>query len=442
MCDNGQSSDPNGDFYHPEGIGLHPGNIEVITEETAAPGGRHFPLGGNMGQHIGKIALYAWRGPDYIDDPDTDTAGVGWIRCENWWPYQRPSFVTPPFAGYVSGHSTYSRAAAHLLSEITGDEFFPGGLGEFHAPQNEFLVFEDGPSVDIVLQWAKYADAADECSLSRIYGGIHPPADDIPGRLMGYQIGWDAYEKALEYFPDAPARATFNVNKTFSDGNPAEVAVTLSCNTGIPLEQTKMISQGSPVEFVITDFDPGTLDCDVFESVPSGYVPNYSPGAANDAIYGSVGPGDPGCHFEDVAWGEFSCGIDNELQPVTISVFKEWVDENPEFNLPQYAKIKLFCDGGPGDGIRRIISPDDPGLYSLYPHYGGTSCYVSEHAQPGVIGDSSDCNDLMIAPGSGDSCTVVNTRLFERVPTLNQYGLAILALLMLGVGWTGFRRMA
>jgi hypothetical protein len=259
---------------------------------------------------------------------------------------------------------------------------------------------------------------------------------------MGYQIGWDAYEKALEYFPDAPARATFNVNKTFSDGNPAEVAVTLSCNTGIPLEQTKMISQGSPVEFVITDFDPGTLDCDVFESVPSGYVPNYSPGAANDAIYGSVGPGDPGCHFEDVAWGEFSCGIDNELQPVTISVFKEWVDENPEFNLPQYAKIKLFCDGGPGDGIRRIISPDDPGLYSLYPHYGGTSCYVSEHAQPGVIGDSSDCNDLMIAPGSGDSCTVVNTRLFERVPTLNQYGLAILALLMLGVGWTGFRRMA
>ena len=37
---------------------------------------------------------------------------TGWVLAEGWWPYQRPSFVTPPFAGYVSGHSTFSRAAA------------------------------------------------------------------------------------------------------------------------------------------------------------------------------------------------------------------------------------------------------------------------------------------------------------------------------------------
>ena len=153
-----------------------------------------------MGENIGKIAVWAWRGPDYIEDPETDVAGVGWIRCENWWPYQRPTFVTPPFAGYVSGHSTYSRAAAYILTAITGDEFFPGGMGTFEAPMNEFLVFEDGPSVDIQLQWAKYYDAADECSLSRIYGGIHPPADDIPGRLMGAEIGREAFEHAKEIF--------------------------------------------------------------------------------------------------------------------------------------------------------------------------------------------------------------------------------------------------
>ena len=46
-------------------------------------------------------------------------------------------------------------------------------------------MFEDGPSVDLTLQWATYRDAADQCSLSRIWGGIHPPADDIPGRLIG-----------------------------------------------------------------------------------------------------------------------------------------------------------------------------------------------------------------------------------------------------------------
>ena len=46
-------------------------------------------------------------------------------------------------------------------------------------------MFEEGPSVDVVLQWATYRDASDQCSLSRIWGGIHPPADDIPGRIIG-----------------------------------------------------------------------------------------------------------------------------------------------------------------------------------------------------------------------------------------------------------------
>ena len=158
------------------------------------------PLAGEEGEHIGKVKLYAWRGPDYIDDPDEDEAGVGWILAENWWPYQRPTFITPPFAGYVSGHSTFSRAAAEVLTLLTGDAFFPGGMGEFEAKQNEFLVFEEGPSVDVTLQWATYRDASDQTSLSRIWGGIHPPADDIPGRLIGEQIGIAAFHEALEYF--------------------------------------------------------------------------------------------------------------------------------------------------------------------------------------------------------------------------------------------------
>ncbi|MEM6348655.1 MAG: T9SS type A sorting domain-containing protein, partial [Bacteroidota bacterium] len=114
--------------------------------------------------------------------------------------YQRPSFVTPPFAGYVSGHSTYSRAAAEVLTMLTGDPFFPGGMGVFDAPKNEFLVFEDGPSVDIELQWATYRDASDQTSLSRIWGGIHPPADDIPGRFIGEQVGIDAFNYAKQFF--------------------------------------------------------------------------------------------------------------------------------------------------------------------------------------------------------------------------------------------------
>ena len=61
-------------------------------------------------------------------------------------------------------------------------------------------MFEDGPSQTITLQWATYRDAADESGLSRIWGGIHPPADDIPGRFMGEQIGLDAFALADQYF--------------------------------------------------------------------------------------------------------------------------------------------------------------------------------------------------------------------------------------------------
>ena len=73
-------------------------------------------------------------------------------------------------------------------------------MGEFVAKKNEFLVFEEGPSQDVLLQWATYRDASDQCSLSRIWGGIHPPCDDIPGRIMGARIGIDAFAKAETYF--------------------------------------------------------------------------------------------------------------------------------------------------------------------------------------------------------------------------------------------------
>ena len=53
---------------------------------------------------VGKVKVRCWRGPDAIEVPLIDEAGVGWTVAEQWWPYQRPSFVTPPFAGYVSGH--------------------------------------------------------------------------------------------------------------------------------------------------------------------------------------------------------------------------------------------------------------------------------------------------------------------------------------------------
>ncbi|MFT5184105.1 MAG: hypothetical protein ACI84C_001233 [Flavobacteriales bacterium] len=189
-------------------------------------------------------------------DEDVDEAGVDWILAGNWWPYQRPTFVTPPFAGFVSGHSTFSRAAAEVMTLMTGDEFFPGGMGTFDAVQNEFLVFEEGPSVDCQLQWATYRDASDQCSLSRIWGGIHPPCDDIPGREIGKIIGPNAFDFAMNCLEAVNPRVE-NVSTDIAIVSDSDEAGTFT----ITIEYDKPMDTMLPpdVEFLSNDVNASLL---------------------------------------------------------------------------------------------------------------------------------------------------------------------------------------
>ena len=231
MAERGQCSDPDLPHYHPGGIPLVEDYIELVSEGDYLAG-PHF-------ENVGKIKLYTWRGHYYIADPETQIAGVGWILAEDWWPYQRTSFITPPFAGYVSGHSVFSRTAAEVLTFLTGDAFFPGGMGEFYCKQNAFLAFENGPENDVTLQWATYQDASDQCSLSRIWGGIHPPIDDIPGRKMGIEIGKEAFAFAEQYFNG-------QVIKENENDNNAPQNFVLSQNYPNPFNSATTISYSLP----------------------------------------------------------------------------------------------------------------------------------------------------------------------------------------------------
>lgn len=195
----GQSSDPHGPSYHPDGLPLVPGLVEVITPESSRPGRRHAALK----DFVGEIAILAW--PGNPADPKTQHGGRRWIRAVEWVPYQMDTFVTPAFAGYTSGHSTFSRSAAEVLTRFTGSPFFPGGLTTYVAAKDS-LKFERGPTTDVVLQWATYYDAADQAGQSRIWGGIHILADDFGGRRMGAAIGANVYDKARTYWAPPPSR--------------------------------------------------------------------------------------------------------------------------------------------------------------------------------------------------------------------------------------------
>jgi FG-GAP-like repeat/ASPIC and UnbV len=192
LAGKGQSSDPTGPSYDPEGLPLVPGLIEVVTAASSAPGQRHESLSG----HVGEIAVRSWEG---VPKDPARAAGVTWVLGVNWTTYQRPTFVTPAFPGYVSGHSTFSRAAAEVLASITGSPYFPGGLHEqTFAPGS--LHLEQGPRAAVTLQSASYYDAADQAGTSRLYGGIHIAVDDFAGRRVGARVGKDAWALARRYF--------------------------------------------------------------------------------------------------------------------------------------------------------------------------------------------------------------------------------------------------
>ncbi len=200
----GQSTNPGGPSYNPIGLPLVPNLIELVTSATAQTGGRH------QGLPIGAIAIYAW--PGQPSDPINQYSGVRWILAANWLPYQKKTFVTPAFPGYISGHSTFSRSAAEVMTAITGSPFFPGGLGTYTAPANTSLTFERGPSQAVQLQWGTYYDAADQAGLSRLWGGIHVSIDDLTGRRAGSQCGRAAYALARQYFDGSIAQSPFTLS--------------------------------------------------------------------------------------------------------------------------------------------------------------------------------------------------------------------------------------
>lgn len=248
--------------------------------------------------------------------------------------------------------------------------------------------------------------------------------------------------------------ARFSVSKTYSDGNADEVEVTLTCNTGLPLEQTFTIAGGDPkgVTFVVTDIPESGADCAITETgTPSGYTTILNDGA--------------GCAWEDVALGDsFDCAITNVLNSKEVHVIKHWVVDDTDIGSidPAY-RLELFCDGeilgGTPQGesglwYRELYSGDSLGFADhdfqpdVYPNWdGGTNCWVNETVYDNAIETGNGCGTanapglLLEISGPEPSCTITNTVFYEGIPILNQFGLAIMSLLMLGIGFVGLRRL-
>ncbi len=91
---------------------------------------------------------------------------------EKW----RPLLQTPPFPEYTSGHSVISSAVAVVLTHWFGDN----------------IAFVDATEVPYGLptrRFSSFKQAAEEASISRLYGGIHYRPAIENGQKQGQQIG-------------------------------------------------------------------------------------------------------------------------------------------------------------------------------------------------------------------------------------------------------------
>ncbi|MFN5295424.1 MAG: T9SS type A sorting domain-containing protein [Flavobacteriales bacterium] len=279
LAEFGQCTDSALPNYHVNGLPLIPGYIEMVNQADIDDTTMNFDQG-----DLNQIKIATWLGPYGLSIPSgwqgTQQDGHGWKLALDWWTYQVATFVTPPFQGYYSGHSTYSRTAAEVLTQITGSEYFPGGMFEFVVD----TLFADTfhyPINPVHLQWATYRDASDQCSLSRIFGGLHPPQDDIPGRRVGLIIGNQVVEYAERFmYANRPQVLSMGVNEI----NP----VTGDFDFSVAVTFNQAMDTGSMLQLTTTDPDVGALLTEVnsYWSNDSIFVSEYSVPEGNGSLIG------------------------------------------------------------------------------------------------------------------------------------------------------------
>jgi hypothetical protein len=170
-----------------------PGHWNSIAQDVARQAGntleqnaRLFAL---MNVAMADAAICAWdakyaynfwrpvtaiRGAEFDGNPAT-TVDPAWSSL----------LITPPFPDYVSGHSTFSAAAATILARFFGTDNIPFATGSDFLP-------------DTVRQFTSFSAAAAEAAISRIYGGIHFRSATDDGLTEGVEIGQWAYDHVMQ----------------------------------------------------------------------------------------------------------------------------------------------------------------------------------------------------------------------------------------------------
>jgi len=282
-------------------------------------------------------------------------------------------------------------------------------------------------------------------------------------------------------FAQQESTATFIIEKIWNqDGETDALQVTghLSCTGAVSTQQNVVFTATTDAVLFVYDIinipEGQQVDCRITEDVPDNYIADYEESGCQNDNCGDSDTGIDECFWPDVDFdGQYTCTITNRPEPAVMEVTKTWVIEGADQGFRGDYCIHAECTspviGGNQAGCDRVAvgtaqGPEEIdvkkrrgglcwatacvsdasdatfGFTITKPNYPETRCEFWEETYDSVI-ESEGCEGYWrLGAGAEADCEIVNTVFFEGIPTLSQYGMAILALLMLGVGLVGFRR--
>jgi hypothetical protein len=252
------------------------------------------------------------------------------------------------------------------------------------------------------------------------------------------------FDTSLELVPAGPYTQT--------------VTVELTCNTGNPLVQDFEIgpTTADKVVFVVDNFNlEEFISCEITATSIDGFV-------VVDVLGNIVEPDEGTCLWTAAAQNllvetDNTCRFVMAPAPFEYEITKDF-DFEDDVDVSRVFSINYSCTnvltgtndstlgsynsgfGDVGDSTYTIdwliANPwaDAAGEY--------TTCTATETVYDSAVESDQGCQaPTTFMTGDGlKGCTITNSVFFEGIPTLSQYGLAVMALLMLGLGFVGFRR--
>jgi hypothetical protein len=185
-----------------------PGHWLSITDTVAADQDLNLlqtaRLAAMVGTSLADAGIVTWNTKNMVNFWRPDTA-IHYYQGNTSW---QPLWPDPTFQSYISGHSTFSMAAATTLEDFFSTDnisFCSSADPNAHDASNNpistsgtpYTVTEQDPNGNnfnvTVLNpatrcYSSFTDAAYEAGNSRVIGGIHFPTDNIEGLATGAEV--------------------------------------------------------------------------------------------------------------------------------------------------------------------------------------------------------------------------------------------------------------